>query len=156
MELTPSSRVADIGAATGYFPVRIARVVPEGVVYGVDIEPTLVNFLNLRAHREGLTQLIGLVCSAEDPRIPEPVDVVLVCDTYHHIGGRVDYFRRLKASLRPGGRLVIVDFKKGDFPVGPDDDHKLSREQVTEELRLGGYEPSEQVELRYQYVLVFR
>ncbi len=156
MELTVSSRVADIGAATGYFPVRIAPRVPEGVVYGVDIEPTLVNYLNVRAHRAGLTNLVGLVCEPQDPRIPEPVDVVLVCNTYHHIDMRVDYFERLRGSLRPGGRLMIVDFRKGEFPVGPSDEHKLPATQVIDELGRAGYRIADQFELQYQYVLVFR
>lgn len=155
MALRPTDRVADIGSATGYFPVRFARAVPEGVVYGVDVEPTLVNYLNLRARREGLTNLLSLVCGFDDPRLPEPVDVVFVCDTYHHIDDRVAYFERLAEKLRPGGRLVIVDFRKGDFPVGPGDAKKLPAAQVERELKAAGYRLARREELRYQYVLVF-
>jgi SAM-dependent methyltransferase len=155
LALTPDAKVADIGAATGYFPVRFARAAPQGVVYGVDIEPTLVNYLNLRAHREGLTNLVSLVCTADDAAIPEPVDVIFVCDTYHHISDRVAYFGRLKEKLLPGGRLVIVDFKQGDFPVGPRDDHKITAEKVTAELEEAGYKLARTEELPYQYLLVF-
>jgi cyclopropane fatty-acyl-phospholipid synthase-like methyltransferase len=155
LELKPDSRVADIGAATGYFPVRFARAAPKGVIYGLDIEPNLVNYLNLRAHAEGLTNLVSLVCKTDDPSIPEPVDLVFVCDTYHHIGDRVEYFSRLKKDLRPGGRLAIVDFKKGDFPVGPKDPSKLAPEKVIAELAEAGYRLVKQDnDLPYQYVLV--
>ncbi|MGE3163881.1 MAG: class I SAM-dependent methyltransferase [Planctomycetota bacterium] len=155
LALTPDSRVADIGAATGYFPIRVARAVPDGVVYGVDIEPTLVNYLNLRARHEGVHNLVALVCLPDDPRIPEPVDCVLVVNTYHHIDSRVEYFRRVHESLRPGGRLVIVDFKEGSLPVGPSADHKIAAKQVISELQAAGYRLDRRDELPYQYVLVF-
>lgn len=153
--LAPDAKVADIGAATGYFPVRFARAVPRGVVYGVDIEPTLINYLNLRAKREKLHNLIGLVCKTDDPSIPEPVDLVFVCNTYHHIGDRVEYFTALRDVLRPKGRLVIVDFKLGKFPVGPKPGHKIPAAKVEAELKAAGYRCVKRGDLPYQYVLFF-
>ena len=156
LALAPDAKVVDIGAATGYFPARFARALPAGRVYGVDVEPTLVNYLNLRAQREGLTNLVALTCRPDDPAIPEPVDLIFVCDTYHHIGERRAYFGALRAQLRPQGRLAIVDFKPGDFPVGPKDPHKLSAERVVEELDQAGFAlVARQDELPYQYLLVF-
>lgn len=155
LALAPDARVADIGAATGYFPVRFARAVPQGVVYGVDIEPTLVNYLNLRARREGLANLVALVCRPDDPCLPEPVDLVFVCDTYHHIDDRVAYFGALRERLRPGGRLAILDFRPGDFPVGPPEDKKLRAEQVQDELARAGWRLAGAAELPYQYLLQF-
>lgn len=153
LALAPDARVADVGAATGYFPVRFARAVPRGVVYGVDIEPTLVNYLNLRARREGLTNLVALVCRPDDPCLPEPVDLAFVCDTYHHIDDRVAYFRSLRDALRPGGRLVIVDYRPG--PWGPPDELKITAAQVTDELERAGYARVQAEELPRQYLLVF-
>jgi SAM-dependent methyltransferase len=153
LALAPDAKVADIGAATGYFPVRFARAVPRGVVYGVDIEPTLVNYLNLRARREGLTNLVALVCRADDPCLPEPVDLAFVCDTYHHIDDRVAYFGNLRDALRPGGRLAIVDYRSG--PWGPPDEMKLTAEHVTDELARAGYALVQTEELPRQYLLVF-
>jgi SAM-dependent methyltransferase len=156
LDLRPDMKVLDIGGATGYFPVRFARRVPEGVVYSADIEPALVNYLTVRARREGLTNLVSLACYPDDPCAPEPVDLVFSCDTFHHIDDRVAYFTRLKTSLRPGGRLAIVDFKKGDFPVGPKDDHKLAPEVVVAELERAGWQLVTRDEaLPYQYLLVF-
>ncbi|MBL9113240.1 MAG: methyltransferase domain-containing protein, partial [Myxococcales bacterium] len=78
--------VADVGAGTGYFSVKIAKRVPSGKVFAVDVEGDMVRYLKERATREGLTNLVAVQSTADDPKIPEPVDVVLVVDTLHHIG----------------------------------------------------------------------
>ncbi len=156
LALPPDAKVADVGSGTGYFAVRLARAVPQGRVYGVDVEPDMGRYLGERATREGLTNLVPVLADAADARIPEPVDLVLVVDTYHHIGGREDYFRRLKASLTPGGRLAIIDFQKGQ-PLGPPEEHKLAPEQVRQELAAAGWRQVEEHGfLTAQYFLVFR
>jgi SAM-dependent methyltransferase len=138
LRLVPSARVADIGAGTGYFSVRIAKRVPNGKVFAVDIEPEMLRYLERRAHRERLHMLQPVQASAESPNLPEPVDLALMVDTYHHIDGRVAYFSRLKSSLRPGGHLAIVDFKT-DAPEGPPAERRIPAEQVTSELKQAGY-----------------
>lgn len=150
--------VADIGSATGYFAVRIAPRVPRGRVWGVDIEPAMVRYLNERARREGLGNLFSILGTPGDPLLPEPVDRVLVVDTYHHIGDRTAYFENLAATLAPDARLVVVDFEMGEMPVGPPDSMKVPPEQVQHELETAGYtlEHAIRGELPYQYVLVFR
>lgn len=157
MGLRKDSRIADIGSATGYFPVRFATAVPQGKVYGIDIEEGMVDYLNGRAKREGLTNLKSILGELDNPKIPEPVDVVFICNTYHHIENRTDYFRRLRKDFRPGGRLVIVDFRKGELPVGPPDQMKLAFGQVISELGAAGYKLMQRSEvLPYQYLLIFR
>lgn len=138
LALARDARVADVGAGTGYFAVRLARVVPDGKVYGVDIEPDMVRYMTERAQREGLTNLTAVLGAADDAHIPEPVDVVLVVDTYHHIADRVAYFARLGASLRPGGRLVIVDFTL-ESPMGPPPEMRIPLDRVLAELAEAGY-----------------
>ena len=155
MALAPGETVADIGAATGYFPVRIAKRVPEGKVYGVDIEQTMVDYLNKRAADEGISNLVAVLGEPADPKIPELVDVVLVVNTYHHIEDRSAYFQRLQAQTTAKARLVIVDFKKGDLGMGPPDAMKLAPEVVEQELVAAGWKPSAAYELDKQYVLVF-
>jgi cyclopropane fatty-acyl-phospholipid synthase-like methyltransferase len=154
MEIPHGGRVADIGAATGYFPVRIARARPDTTVYGVDIEPDMVRYLGERAQKEGLTNLQAVQAEASDARLPQPVDRVLLVDTYHHIGERPAYFRKLAGSLRPGGRVIVVDFKV-DAPIGPPKEHKLAPETVTKEMQEAGYRKVGERELPYQYVLSF-
>jgi len=155
--LAATDRVADIGAATGYFPVRLAAAVPQGRVWGVDIEPSMVRFLNARARREGLENLFAILGTADDPLLPEPVDLVLIVNTYHHIEARVDYFRRLRGALRESGRVAVVDYRPGDLPYGPPDSMKLSPEQVRQELEAAGFllEHEDTELLPYQYLLIF-
>ena len=156
LDLKGNEIVVDIGAATGYFPVRFARALPEGRVYGADVEQEMVHYLNDRAKREGFSNLNGIVAEPDDPGIPEPVDLVFLCDTYHHIGDRKNYFERLKKHFKPGGRLVIIDFMKGDLPVGPPDHMKLHLHEVTSELSQAGYRLVQHSEiLPYQYFLIF-
>ena len=148
--------VADIGAGTGYFSARIAKRVPDGKVFAVDIEPDMVRYLGERAHRERLHVLQPVQASADSPKLPEPVDVALVVDTYHHIDDRIAYFSRLKSSLRSGGRLAIVDFKI-DAPEGPPPEHRIPPEKVRAELEQAGYRLVTTHEfLPRQYFLVFQ
>lgn len=118
LKLKAGQSVADIGAGTGYFSVRLARSSADLHVYGVDIEKSMVDYLRSRAAMEGLPNITVVHAGEDSPKLPAAVDVVLIVDTYHHIGNRVDYFRRLSASLKPGGPLAIIDFKP-DAPMGP-------------------------------------
>jgi cyclopropane fatty-acyl-phospholipid synthase-like methyltransferase len=155
LALAPDARVADIGSGTGYFSVRLARAVPEGTVYGADLEPDMVAYLNSRAAKEGLANLTSRVAAPDDPRLPAPVDLVLVVDTYHHIGARPDYFARLRDALRPGGRVAIIDFKH-DSPTGPPPSARIAPAQVEAEMVQAGYRKAARHDfLPYQYFLVF-
>ncbi len=137
-DLKPGESVADVGAGTGYFSVRLARQPAAPTVYAVDIEPSMLEYLKARAAREGLKNVVAVQASADSPNLPAPVDLVLIVDTYHHIANRVDYFRRLRSSLKPGGRVAIVDFKK-DAPTGPPPEFRLTPEQIRVELGQAGY-----------------
>jgi cyclopropane fatty-acyl-phospholipid synthase-like methyltransferase len=105
LHLQRTDKVADIGAGTGYFSVRIAKRVRDGKVFSVDIEPDMVRYLGERAHREHLSGLVPVLAAA-GPNLPEPVDLVLVVDTYHHIENRTAYFAKLD-TLVPNGRVAI-------------------------------------------------
>lgn len=155
LKLDAKALVADLGAGTGYFSVRLAKRVPEGKVFAIDLEPDMLRYLSERARREHLSTIIPVVANPESPNIPEPVDVILVVDTYHHIDDRLAYFARLKKLLRPQGRLAIVDFKP-DAPEGPPPAHRISAEKVTEELKAAGYSlVAAHSFLPRQYFLVF-
>jgi ubiquinone/menaquinone biosynthesis C-methylase UbiE len=130
--------VADIGAGTGYFSIRLANVPAAPTVYAVDIEPSMVQYLKARAANAGLTNVIAVQANADSPNLPAPVDTVLVVDTYHHIANRVEYFRKLRASFKPSGRLTIIDFRK-DAPTGPPPEFRFTEAQITSELMQAGY-----------------
>ncbi len=155
LTLAPDARVADIGSGTGYFSVRLARAVPEGTVYGADLEPDMVRYLNARAEKEKLANLASHVAAPDDPKLPAPVDLVLVVDTYHHVGARAQYFAKLRETLRPGGRVAIIDFKL-DSPTGPPPAGRIAPAQVEQEMTQAGYRRIAAHEfLPYQYFLVF-
>lgn len=155
LNLAPGAKVADIGAATGYFPVRLAKAVPQGHVYGVDIESSMVEYLTKRAGAEGLTNLTAVLGAVDDAKIPEAVDLILMVDTYHHIDERPAYFAKLAASLRPGGRIAIIDFRKGSAK-GPADSEKVAAGTVLKELGEAGYQPVGAFDfLPEQFFLVF-
>jgi SAM-dependent methyltransferase len=159
LELAKGAWVVDLGAGTGYLTRYLARAVgPEGAVLAVDTEPALVQHLRSRAEREGTPNVTPILASADDPRLPKgSADVVLILDTFHHVDDRVEYARRLKRALRPGGRVAIVDWREGELPVGPDPDHKLPRAHVVAEMTEAGYElVAEPNLLPYQFVLIFR
>lgn len=156
LALAPDASVADIGAGTGYFAVRLARAVPRGHVYGVDAEPDMVRYLGERATREHLTNLSPVLAKPDDPGIPVPVDMVILVDTYHHIPAREAYFRTLQKSFKTGGRLAIIDFTP-ESPIGPSVRSRIPANRVKQELGRAGYRFLEEHKfLPNQYYLVFR
>jgi SAM-dependent methyltransferase len=158
LRVAPGQTVADIGAGTGYFNRFFARAVGDsGRVLAVDLEPGLIAHMAARARAEGTQQVEPILAAPDDPHLPSGLDLVFLCNTYHHIDGRRAYFDRLRALLRAGGRLVIVDFKPGELPVGPPPEHKLAPEVVTLELGAAGYAVADTLDiLPYQFVLIFR
>jgi ubiquinone/menaquinone biosynthesis C-methylase UbiE len=155
----PGATVADIGAGTGYFARRWAVAVgQEGTVFAADFEPNMVVELRASAERDSLGNLIPVLASADDPRLPDgTADLIFICNTWHHIADRVAYARRLKRDLAPGGRVAIVDFYKRQLPVGPPSPHKLTAAEVQTEFEAAGYRLAKRIDelLPYQYVLVF-
>jgi cyclopropane fatty-acyl-phospholipid synthase-like methyltransferase len=156
LALSPGASVADIGAGTGYFSVRLAKAIPGGTVYAVDVEPSMLDHIRKRAHGDGLENVVTVQASGSSPNLPRPVDVVLVVDTYHHLPSRPAYFRELQKSLVPGGRVAIVDFRK-DSPEGPPPEFRFEADQIVGEMKQAGY----RLEAKYdflprQHFLVFR
>lgn len=101
LALRPDAKIADLGAGTGYFAVRFAAIATAGKVYAVDIEPNMVAWLGTRASNEGLGNLVAVQGSASDPQLPEPVDLVFMCNVFHHLADARAYFEAVAASLRP-------------------------------------------------------
>jgi cyclopropane fatty-acyl-phospholipid synthase-like methyltransferase len=155
LALPPTAKLADIGSATGYFPVRFAKALPQGHVYGVDVESSMVDYLNKRADREQLTNLTSHLAEFADAKIPEPVDLILMVNTYHHIEARPVYFAKLKASLKPGGRIAIIDFTRAS-KMGPEAAEKVPADEVEAEMKQAGYALSGTFDfLPEQFFLVF-
>ena len=158
LQLRSGDVVVDIGAGTGYFTRRFATAVgSQGKALGLDIEPTMVSYINNDAQKRGLPNLSARQVPPNDPQLaPQSVDLVFLCDTYHHMQERVAYARLLAQALKPGGRVVIIDFYKRPLPLGPPLEWKLAPETVTEEFRQAGLHLARSAEfLPYQYFLEF-
>ncbi len=156
LALEPDAVIADVGSGTGYFAVRLANMVPKGRVYGVDVEPDMVKYLAERAKREKRDNVVAVAAAPDDPRLPEKADLILMVDVFHHIGDRARYFRNLRASLKPGGRIAIIDFRM-DSPEGPPKAARIAPQRVIAELNGAAYRLAKEHEfLPNQYFLVFQ
>jgi arsenite methyltransferase len=151
LNLKASDTVADIGAGSGYFAQRFARHVAK--VYAVDIDQKLLDI----AAKDAPPNLQTILSVPDDPKLPPAsVDVMFICDVLHHIENRPAYFEKLKAALKPGGRIVNIDFYKKELPVGPPVAMKLSEELVIGEFKAAGFHLARKHDfLPYQYFLEF-
>ena len=159
LELKPGGTVADIGAGTGYFTRLFAIAVGhKGKAIGLDIEPAMVEYMKEDAKKQWLTNYEARVVKPDDTGLPsKSVDVIFICNTYHHIEDRVNYLKKLTGALKSNGRIVIVDFYKKPLPVGPQSvAHKISEEDVKKEFKKAGYRLTKSLDfLPYQYYLEF-
>lgn len=154
LELTPSMVVADVGAGTGYFAVRLARALPRGEVIATDLEPSMVRFLTERAHQEELHNLRAIAASPTASGLASAsVDRILIVHVWHHLAGRVRYARDWAAALRADGRLFIVDFQV-DAVRGPPANLRVTPEQLIAELAAAGLQARvSSVVLPDQYII---
>jgi SAM-dependent methyltransferase len=142
----PGERVADVGAGSGYFTVRVARAIgPSGIVWAVDIAQELLDYLGRRAREEGLSNIRVVKVGPDDPQLPPAgVDTVLMVDTLHYIKDRAGYAKKLREGLAVGGRVVIIDFiprAPGERPWGPPPEQNMSRAEVDQAMAAAGLHP---------------
>jgi predicted methyltransferase len=153
----PGDRVADLGAGGGYFTFRLADAVgPTGRVYAIDVDPDMVAYLQARAAEERYENVEVIQATTDNPGLPaESVDLLFTCNTYHHLGDRTAYFARAGATLRPGGRVAIIDYDgSGWFSwlFG----HATGAETIRAEMEAAHYHLSHQHDfLAQQSFLVF-
>jgi len=135
--------------------VRLARMLPKGRVLAADVEPQMVRHLAARAKRDELANLQAVQSDLDDARLPEKVDLALFVDVVHHIDGREGYFRRLRSSLKAGGRVAVIDFRP-DSEVGPPPRARISADHVKRQHGAAGFVLSAEHEfLPNQYFLIF-
>jgi arsenite methyltransferase len=159
LKLKPGEVIADIGAGSGYFTFRLANHVrPDGRVYAVDINPDLILRLNRQIRELNATNVVTVLCPPDDPLLPDhSVDRFFICDTWHHIEGHANYLNLLKKMLKPGGEIVMLDFKKEPTPMGPPLEMRISRNDLVREMEENGFRVSgENKFLEYQYFLIFK
>jgi predicted methyltransferase len=152
-----ASVVADLGAGSGWFTIRLAnRVGPNGLVYAEDIQRPMIQAIKVRVDRLGLKNVATVLGIATDPRLPAPVDAVLIVDAYHEMEQPVPLLTNLAKSLKPMGRIGIVDFTKDGGGPGPSMDERVDPDAVIRDAEAAGLVlRSRETFLKYQYMLVF-
>jgi len=156
--IKPGETVADIGAGSGYFAFRFANHVgANGRVYAVDINSDMILYMNRRIRDLKLKNVVTILSDPDDPLVPEAsVDRFFICDTWHHIENRAQYLTLMRKMLKPGGPVIVIDYKKDPLPVGPPPEMKLAREEVIRQMESHGFKLlKEHTFLPYQHFLIF-
>ena len=151
--------VADVGAGTGYYSIRMAeRIGPTGKVYANDLQPEMLSRLRANAARAGVTNIETIRGSEADPKLPaNAIDLVLLVDVYHEFSKPQEMLRHIRTALKPDGRLVLLEYRKEDpsIPIRPE--HKMSVQEVRTEVQAEGYRLDEVIEtLPWQHIIIFR
>jgi ubiquinone/menaquinone biosynthesis C-methylase UbiE len=151
------SSVADLGAGGGWFTVRLARRVgPTGRVYAQDIQKPMIESMERRFRREGLRNVITVLGTAEDPKIPTMVDAVLIVGVYGEVVKPVEFLRNVRNTLRPTGRIGVVDFRKDGLGPGPPMDERVDEAVVIKDAEQAGLRRiNRPTPLPFQYLLIF-
>ena len=158
LKIPPGSTVADVGAGAGYHTIPLARRVgPEGTVLATDVQPEMIQMLKQRAQAEGVSNVKPLLCSQRDTKLPDgKVDLVLMVDVYHECTDPETTLLGLHKALRPGGRLVLVEFRGEDPEVPIKPEHKMTVKQVRREVEPQGFTFKTSLEfLPWQHVIIF-
>jgi predicted methyltransferase len=157
--LKPGMTVCDLGAGTGYYSIRMAKIVgPQGKVYAVDIQQGMLDLLNRRLKKEKLANVETVLASEVDPHLPKgQVDMVLMVDVYHELSKPQEVLRKIREALKEDGRLVLLEFRKEDPAVPIRPEHKMSVDDVRTELAAEGFRIDKVVEdLPWQHLIFLR
>jgi ubiquinone/menaquinone biosynthesis C-methylase UbiE len=157
LDLKPTDVIADIGAGTGYFSFRLARLVPQGKVLAVDIQPEMIDYLNAGKRKAKTLNVEPVLGTITDPKLPaNSVDIALMVDAYHEFSNPREMMENLVRSLRPGGRVVLVEYRAEDPNVPIKEHHKLSEAQAVKEMKAVGLRLlKNDRRLPQQHILVF-
>ena len=156
--IAEGSVVADIGAGGGWFTVRLARRVGvNGIVYAEDIQPPMLEATMRRVAREGLGNVRRVMGTSENPRLPaDAIDAALIVDTYHEFDRRDALLRNIAKSLKPNGRVGVVDFKRDGLGPGPALEDRVDPDEVVRDAEAAGLRlVRRETFLPYQFLLVF-
>jgi len=158
LKIAKGTSVADIGAGSGYLTVRLAaRVGPAGHVFATDVQPQMLNMLARRLSDRKITNVTLIEGTLDDPKLPPAsVDLALMVDVYHELSQPQAILRHLREALKPGGRLVLLEYRKEDVTVPIKPEHKMSVAEAKMEVEAEGFTLSKVDEaLPRQHILIF-
>jgi ubiquinone/menaquinone biosynthesis C-methylase UbiE len=150
--------VCDLGAGNGFYTIWLAKLVGEkGKVLAVDIQPEMLEMLKTRAEREKVANIDLILGTTVDPKLPEgKLDLVLVVDTYHELSNPVEVLAAVRKSLKPDGRLALVEFRLEDDTVPIKVLHRMSKDQIMKEFTANGFKLVDQFDgLPWQHLMFF-
>jgi ubiquinone/menaquinone biosynthesis C-methylase UbiE len=157
LSIADGSVVAELGAGSGWFTVHLSRRIgPNGVVYAEDIQPEMIELIRRKIQIEGLPNVAPILGTAKDPRLPRGLDAALFVDTYPEIEDPVTLLRNVATSLKPQGRIGIIDFLPGGGGPGPDADERVHADAVIEAARTAGLSlMGREAVPPFQFLLIF-
>jgi SAM-dependent methyltransferase len=139
LRLRGTETVQDVGAGSGYFTFRFARALPRGKVIATDIDPEMVRHIHHKVVTEGTSNVTAVLADPADPGIAPEADLVFIADVIHHVENREPWLRRGFEEMKPGARLVVVEFKEGKLPEGPPESVKIPRARLVALLQGAGF-----------------
>jgi|688.fasta_scaffold02614_16 protein-L-isoaspartate O-methyltransferase len=157
MDLKPGMMVADIGAGSGYHTALISKMIGNGKVYAVDVEPEMIAFLNNRIAREQLANVVTVLGDGKKvPLKANSIDLMFLVDVYHEVDHPYEMGRSMLEALKPGGKLYLIEFRAEDQQVPIKAIHKMSEKQAVKELKAAGFTFDRNINnLPWQHCLVF-
>ena len=157
MGLDSDEVVADIGAGSGYFSLRIAKLVPDGKVLAVDIQPEMLELLELRKSEAGISNVEGVLGAVDNPNLPEnSIDAAIMVDAYHEFSHPFEMIEGIYKALKPGGRIFLLEYREEDpsIPIRPL--HKMSELQAVKEMSVFGLDWTDTLDfLPWQHMMIF-
>ena len=148
LALQQGEKIADIGAGGGFFSLKFAEAVgKQGAVYAVDTDSGKIEFIRKSAAEKGLSNVHVVLTGKESVTLPEKIDLIFLRNVYHHIPNRVKYFAKLRESLKPDGRIAIVEHNRsGRFSFHRIFEHRVTKENIVEEMTKAGYSIAESID----------
>lgn len=157
MGLEPDHIVADIGAGSGYFSFRIAKLVPQGKVLSVDIQPEMLAIIEQRKAEENVSNIEGVKGEVDNPNLaPNSIDAAIMVDAYHEFDHPFEMIDGINNALRVGGRIFLLEYRGEDASVPIRPLHKMTEEQVVKEMGVFGLEWTDTLDfLPWQHMMIF-
>ena len=157
LPINENSKVADVGAGSGFYTFRIANRVPKGKVYAVDIQQEALNYINNKAEKQKVDNVITVLGTEKSPNLPEnTLDLVIMVDVYHELAFPKEMLENIKKSLNPTGKLLLIEYRGEDPKVAIKPLHKMTVKQVKKELEANGFKLTTNGQfLNIQHFLVF-